>query len=864
MRKIIDRKTAYRAVLLIFAMIAVLSVWPGRIWTEVMETSAGGERIEKDMEVNCDHIFSQKFVARYDRLSSLDIYLSNMEKGRYIDVSVCDLSGRELIKSFIDTNGETIPGYIRVPLEYNVKVGEEYLVYIKGCRSKFFINLETVPDNSEYIGSMYENDGEVPGKHIAMGYNYRLPISKKISVVIIAGIALVTLLLYGLIGLYFSKHEEKNSIITVERCVKCVANPIAAIIYLTLIIMVFPLKIFDQRGIDIIFYEIGLFVAAGITFYAINHKAVKSEVGISFIDRIEATDKVRYFFMMLSIAMVIWYGCDYMNGYANIFHMLSERRMTIWLLVLTILTFTGKEAFNLLNLVWLVGSGIWGIYYYRISEIPNTENEFDLQNAATKYGITVIVLGGFLVINLIRLLVGYIQDKLYKNNHVNENRARVSVFGVFVYLLFVALIVMRNNRWWEVALAVTFTCLYVRGLVWKGRKDWLNILSGGLMLNFIISLCYCLMHRCFAGYVSGRYGFLFHTVTVTAEYLTVMGATAAVLLAVKIVALPKGSGIKELIKTSWKEMILFGWISAYAIFTVSRTAYVSLFVCVFCLLIYYWKKFGNILIVMAVSVLVCFIPAFTLQRMIPAIIGDPVILEYDDTDSFVCGGAAWGSTNYMCVERFSNLFANKILGIDVETYDYPHDINNYDPETGLPFYDFYGNEYEEGDDEACGGAGGERPDMLLASSQFTNAEAMMLLDTLNGYVDESNRWDVLFNGRLTIYRTYCNNLNMTGHEEQPTLPNGEVALHAHNAYLQVAYDSGVPVGIMFAIFILGSFACGLIYCRKNEKEQPLALIPFAIVIGFMVAGISEWVFQFSNPTTLTLMFSIFPLMQNNK
>ena len=50
----------------------------------------------------------------------------------------------------------------------------------------------------------------------------------------------------------------------------------------------------------------------------------------------------------------------------------------------------------------------------------------------------------------------------------------------------------------------------------------------------------------------------------------------------------------------------------------------------------------------------------------------------------------------------------------------------------------------------------------------------------------------------------------------------------------------------------------------GEKVQPLALVPFAIIVGFMVAGVSEWVFQFSNPTTLALMLSIFPLMQNNK
>ncbi|MBO4912668.1 MAG: hypothetical protein J5504_08075 [Butyrivibrio sp.] len=881
MRKIIDRKTAYRAVLILFAILAILSVWPCRLWTNVLETSAGGERIEEDQPVNIEHFYSQRFIARYDRLSSVDLYISNVEKGRYIDITVCDLGGKELVKNLIDTEGKTIPGYVNVPLEYNVKVGEEYLLYIRGCRSKFYVNFETITDNPEagYVERLNDHyfspDGnfvfdDLADKHIAARYNYRLPVSKKISLAIICVIAAITALLYALIGGYYSKHSDRNTIMTVEKCVKYTANPIAAVFYLTLMVMVFPLKVFDARALDIIFYEIGLIVAAGITFYAINHKAVKSEVGISFIDGIEAGDRVRYFIMMLSIAMAIWHGCDYMNGIADIFHRLSERRMVIWLAVLILLTFTAKEAFNAPNLLWLIVSGIGGFYYYHKNLIPETENEFDLKNAVIKYEVIIAILGGFLAINLIQLLINYIQEKVNKNISVNESRARVSVYGILVYILFVLLIVTRNSGMWVIALAVTFTCLYVRGLVWKGRKDWLNIISGGLMLNFVISLCYSLLHRCFAGYVSGRFGFIFHTQTVAAEYLVFMEAVATVLLTAKIVALPKKTGMKDFIKTSWKEMLLFGWIAAYAIFTVSEMAYISIFICVFFVLVVmfvcYRKKIGSILVTMIISVIVCFPPAFTLQRMIPAMVGDPVILAYDDTDPFVRGGAEWGSTNYMCVERFANLFASEILGMDMKTYDYPHDIYNYDPETGEPCFDEYGDPIEESEEENESlGMTTPAENNLLVAAQFTNAEAAMLLDALNGYVDESNVWDIRLNGRITIFKTYLNELNMTGHDDvQPVLPDGNNAMHAHNTYLQVAYNHGIPVGIFFTIVIVAGLICGLGFFRKNKETNPLALIPFAVIIGFMMAGMSEWVFQFSNPTTLALMLSIFPLMQNNE
>lgn len=890
MRKIIDRKTAYRAVLLLIALVTVLSIWPARLWTEVMDTSAGGDRIEEDKLVNFENFYSQKFVARYDRLSSVDIYISKMEKGRYIDVTVCDIGGRELIKTLVDTGDKELPGYVRATLEYNVEVGEEYILYVRGCRSKFDINLETVPENPEYVGSLYEHSAysegsgitEIPGMHIAAGYNYRIPISKKISLAIIAVIAAITAFLYGLIGLYFAKRPGRNGLITVEKCVKCVANPIAAVIYPALMIMVFPLKVFDVRAADIIFYEIGLIVAAGITFYAINHKAVKSELGISFIDGIASGDRVRYFLVMLSMAMGIWYSCACMNDDYDTFRHLSERKMAISFIVMMLLTFTAKEAFNVLNIVWLVVSGIGGVYYYNRNLFPESEADFTEKNTAIKYAVIIFMLSGLLAINLIKLLAGYINEKLNKNIRVNEERASVSRFGVFVYVFFVVLIVMRNGSWWGVALAATFSCLYLRGLVWKGRKDWLSILAGGLMLNFGISFVYCLMYRCFAGYVSGRYGFLFHTQTVTAEYLTVMGAVSAVLLAVKIVALPKDSGAKELIKTAWKELILFGVISVYAIFTVSRTAYISLFICAFCVLMSYKKRFGKILIAMIVSVVVCFSPVFTLQRIIPAMVGNPVLMANDDTDPFVRGGAAWGSTNYMCVERFVNLFAGKILGLDMGTYDYPHDVYNYDLETGKPLLDEYGDPIDETVEEnESFGMTAPNADNMLASTQFTDAEAMMLLTAADGDENEAeeieaeegesegestllDKLDSISNNRITIYRTYLKEMNLTGHTDQPILPDGMAAYHAHNTYLQVAYDSGVPAGIMFVVFVFGSIFVGFNYFKKNKDKQPLALIPFVIAIGFMVAGISESVFEFSYPMTPALMLSIFPLMQNNK
>ncbi len=864
MRKVVEKKTAIRIVILLFALICIVSVWPLRVWNNVISTSAGGTLTGEERQIDYEYSLMQKFVTQYDRLSSVDIYVTKMDRGRYIALTLMDVYYGEKLKVYVDTDGLELPGYVTVPMEVDVEVGEEYYLKVEPCRSKYYVAFEDVPADSAYAGGVYYNNVEVPGVHLAARYNYTVPISKSFSLAIMAIIAAVAAVLYMIVGFYYSKRPEQNGLYTMRQALKPVGNPLTVLIFGTLMIMVFPLRIFDMRVADIIFYEIGLAITAAICLYAVNHKPVKRAVGVSFWDSMgSSSNKLVYVLIMFSMAMAIWYACEYMNDLYDIYHTMSERKMLIWLLVMMILTFSYKEAVNIINILWVLASGIYGIVYYRGNALADTEKEYDLHNAILKYGIIIIILGGVLVINLIRLLVVRI-----RNRHI-KSEIRITPYGIITLVFLISIIVMRNTRWWGVALAVTFTCLYIRVSVSKYRKDWFKIVAGGIMMNFGISLIFCLLHRYFAGYVSGRFGFLFHTVTVTAEYFTFMEAVAAVLLVAKVVALPKGIGIKEVFFSAWKEIVLFGWISAYAIFTVSRTAYLAIAVCVFTVLIIanvlYKKQFFRLLAAMLVAVIICFPAAFTMQRIIPAVVAEPVIYPIDDTDEFIRGGAAWGNPNFMCVERFVNLFESKILGMEVGEYDYPADYYNYDINgTGDPYYDIYGMPYEGSDEQLLYGYNIVSPDKnLLTSSAFTQAEANLLLltDVVNEYVDTSNVLDVLSNGRITIFRSYLKVLNMTGHDEMGAeLPNGEIAVHAHNTYIQVAYDHGIPVGILFAAFILCGLVAGVVYYKKNHKEEPLALIPFAIIMGFAVAGISEWVFAFSNPMTVALMVAIAPLL----
>lgn len=861
MRKIISKKTAIRACVLLFVLIAILSIWPFRIWSGIRHFSAGGEMVETSEFINYENGLVQKFIVQYERLSSVDIYVSEVINGRYISLSVYDENSRELFRTFVDTEGCEIPGYVTVPIELNAEVGKEYYLHLSGCRSKYIVGLEDVPPTSEYVGSLYYNWQEIPGRHIVAEYNYRIPLHKGLSLLLICIFALIGMVGWTAAGLVFKKYPEKDTLLTVERTVRFVANPIAVAGFACLMIMVFPLKIFDSRPADIVFYELGLIITAGIVFYAINHRSVKHQLGMSIWQNIEIKDRVIYVLMMFSIAMSIWYACGYMNDLYDIYHLISQRRILIWLLVLMILTFSSQELVHPVNALWLLVSVIGGMIYYRANRLADTEKEFDLHNAALRYLIVIVIFAVLIAIATIRSIISRIRDS--KHGHLSEEvmRLKLSGFGIFLTVFLALLIIFRNTRTWGIILAVTFVAFYLRMFFFKGYRDWYKILSGGLMLNFLISLGYSLIHRYFSGYVSGRFGFIFHTVTVTAEYLTFMGAAATVLLVVKIIAFPKNSSVAELFKSAWKEIIFFGFVMSYAIFTVSRTAYAAIIVSMLAILlvviIRHRGQFIRVMCAMLVAVICCFPAAFTLQRIIPTIVADPVFYDIDDTDVLIRGGASWDSPNFMCVERFANLFATKILGADMGDYRYPTDRYNYD-ENGDPILDIYGYPVDEGYGDIYSGKSifAEPVEGHLVASGFTRAELFMLLDTLSGYVDESSRLDVMSNGRITIFKSYLKELNLTGHDEMGALlPNGEIALHAHNTYIQMAYDSGIITGVIFALLIIAAIISGLKLYFSKEKEEPLTLITFAIAIGFTVAGMTEWVFHLGNPLTIALMLS---------
>ena len=244
---------------------------------------------------------------------------------------------------------------------------------------------------------------------------------------------------------------------------------------------------------------------------------------------------------------------------------------------------------------------------------------------------------------------------------------------------------------------------------------------------------------------------------------------------------------------------------------------------------------------MVLAVLVMFPVTFTLQRNTPGMVGEPVPFEIEEWPDQVMRGHNLTSIRYMRIGRFVDVFANKIFGIPEGTFDFYGEIAEY-----KATHDENGNEIPK----------------LVASIDYIPSYVEPLYAESTGELPEDMKDEGDYsNGRTTIFRSYFEQLNMTGHDEMgAVLPNGEIAVHAHNIYLQVAYDHGIGVGILFVIFGAVSLVYAVIFYVKKKDTIIGAALPMVVIFSFAIAGMVEWIFHLSSPGGFVLMLVLAPLL----
>lgn len=810
MKKIIYKSKATQSILLIIAACLLISLWPLRIWQETITSSVAPVTGAVTGTINEEKTLLQGIVAQYAHMDTIDVYLDENSVGESFYLRILDEQWQMVCEEKTKINREKLPGFQSVLIDIDMEVGKMYYVILQGDESEIFAGYEMIsPEEQPYLGTMYYADDQQDGAALVANYHYSMPL-RKTRVLAFGGMLLaVTALLLFAIRLWYRKKEDR--LVTVERVFRFVMNPIVAagIVFCLVTIL---MGAWGRYTLDNTVYFVSVVLLGLILFYGINHNRDGQGAILTFsYMKGHLGDLVQ----SLAIAGAVGACCEYMSGLYDIHHAVAERKEMLWFSLAVIAMFKWKEIVNLYNALYLIGAGIFGAYYFK----THFTAEMDEANVQVlKYTVWIGILLGLI---LIRTLVGLFQKKLARPAYL---------FGGMLGVFFAALIIFRNGRWWGVAMVVAFTLFYLNYGMWGHKSRLLINVARGIVFQFLYATGYALMHRYYTSYGNVRYTHIFHTVTITATYLTMVTCAAAVILLEK---LKKSHKLRD----CWKELALFGVVCSYLLFTMSRTAFFAagaalLFALVLTAEGKGKKKltcFGKNLGMALAAVLVCLPVTFTAQRNIPILVSDPVLYEIEHSMNFFeedMRGRNFTTPNFIRVGRFIDVFADKIFGIPDHTIDWYGEMAEYE---------------RRHEDEV-------HPKEESESVEIAEA------------VSEEEEQDYT-NGRLDIFKSYIGQLNMTGHKEMgAVLQNGEIATHAHNIYLQVAYDHGIFVGILFllvgACLLIGS--C-LYYGGKKDKIKYAALPP-VMAVAVAVAGMVEWIFSLSNPCTLVLMLVIAPLV----
>ncbi len=802
-----------KIIIYLIAFIAVLltmGVWPFGVIHRTYKTASTTVVITDSNESVADHMVAQVFASEGDKLDWIDVYIRNNVAGERLDFAIYDGEFNRIYhKEFIAPGNASYPGYVRINTRLKLERGLPYIYYIYGVDNAVRVGLEDhlASSNTSLMTANYDG-GEDAEHNIMTRMKYSVGFNTWQIVLIDVLIAIISCLL-----VFAGSKLHLSGEVRVQRIMQYIFNPVIAVFTVYMLYTVFPAKTFTNSPLDVAFFYIGILIISAISLYYVNYKREPVNKKYDVIDIAKLIDSLQKLLTVVSIAMVIWHCFEYMNGLFDIVHAYSARRIIIWFLIMIITTYSWREILNIFSGIWLIiGIPICYLYAKPYVGVPEEELLYRLNG-------WIVYAGGFVLICMLRMIISAIRQKKSIN--------RLYLPYAIPYFIFIMLLVIKaNTRWWPGYLAVMSVILVIRLLYTEDACRFLELLCDGILLNFLFMVVFSLMHRPYYGYIYHRYNMIYFTVTMTATHLAMVILAATVRLFIRY---KRVDDIRKLIP----DLVLFGMAGAYEFMTLSRTGYATVIFAVMVDLVYtviVWSNKGrrvkDILIytcTMILSVAVLFPVTFTLTRTIPALADNPEIYAYEPCIVTIYKGTEPDNENYMTVERFIDVFGSKVLNIGDSAASADSAI--------LP----------------------ESRHILLVSA-----------DEETPYIEESEEESDASNGRFDIFRSYIEQSNLSGHNEMGAiLADGSEASHAHNIYLQAIYDHGWIVGIYISLFLLYTLIIGAYRSKKADLADYMLLVP-VITMGFMVAGMVEWIFHPCNPYGLVVFIAVIPMIFRNK
>lgn len=523
----------------------------------------------------------------------------------------------------------------------------------------------------------------------------------------------------------------------------------------------------------------------------------------------------RNYIQTVCFGLLFYALCQYVNADRNYYHYTNTRWMMIFLAVALLMNYHEKQFINKLSLAWLVLGSVGSAYY--CSFVQGDEQELLLDRLTCG----VVVAWGLLALNIIRTIAqtpelatvgGQMTGRLIRD----RQRLLYSVLWIAFSLLMYA---YRYEKVWVFTATLPFAAFLFSPNTLASNCRFLKNFSNGILLSFALVTVFCLAHRPHHYWMLYRYGGMFHTVACTGMYLAVVFGAALAKLYGKL------KTRKRMLVFCFPEYFVTACTAGFILLSMSRTAFLTTLVTVAMIVaitaVAYHKGAVRILSELGMLAAVCLVSfpmVFTAVRMIPAVVNDPVRyeIEFQDRSFMIYEGDPIDSDKYMTVRRFlSTLFGRfQTAG---------------------------------GGQEADAGFGGlarrEVGVLAFAGKELAGLDGRSFSEEKSGILETSDIPDIS-NGRFEIFQDYINAIRFRGHPKMgPEDPKGDEYAHAHNSYLQVAYNFGLIAGLLFLVLCALTFWRAVRLFLDYGSRYSIVLVPFSIVVVFGFISLTEWAYH---------------------
>lgn len=808
---------SYRAItyiVLFYLAAACLLLGPGGVLKKD-RTVSGNEAPAGTAQVRLDQQIQQVFVAEGTYLKYLDLYVtSEASAGKIYHLFLYDELNERLINKEITMPETQVPGFLRIPLSVETVPGRAYVWQLQGTDTPMDLAVENTGETGLYtFGNYYVlADGQAvmqEAQNVVMRLTYTDRPSEGKMLFLYAAMIGVAAVFIAAAEYQGQKRQKLKKEVKLQRVVCLTAGPVLAVSTCCLLYAVFVQNLFGGKADDKAVYGLGIGLAAAFFAWVIFAPREKKRMEpVGELLREHGMDWLQ----SAAFAGVLMGCIHFMNAQYQIWQDLAYREVLIWAGLVLLTMGSAKDLLRRSNVALLAVSGTAGFIYclYQKSVLTGEQALTELSMVRCEVCVAVVAL---LVIEML----------FYRILKRRFSFGRINVFyTAFMAAFLLLLVAFRNTRGWPVYLAVVFWLFYLFYLGWENRSRLLANFCNGVTLNFALATVFALARRPFRAWVYSRYNFVFHTVTITATYLTLAVCALTVRL---LFRLKEGRRLTDM----WGTLLLYGMSVSFLFLTLSRTGYLAVivmtivlvpFVTFFC----YRQGVGSFLknlACMAAAVILCLPVTYTGVRILPAIYNDPYIYEVEESASAIHKDDPKDSSAYMSVSYFKYVMENKL------------------------FADASGGREDAAEFLMC-----------MRDGLYVEDQSVLVASETDAGLGED-----FSNGRFEIFRCYMDNWNLTGHDEMGVaLPDGSISVHAHNTYLQVIHDHGLLTGGVYLLFGAVSAVMMFFYAAVKIREDAYAALPLSVFIGFAVASLVEWLFHPCNPLGFSTMVIFAPLL----